>query len=59
MKILDYRFLAIFVAFSLSVLADNPGDTEEAETVVAESSMADKVLNLLLPAQTETLKTSL
>lgn len=43
MKILDYRFLAIFVAFfSLSVLADNPGDTEEADTVVAESSMADE-----------------
>ena len=34
MKILDYRILAIFFAFfSLSVLADNPGD-EDAESVV-------------------------
>jgi len=42
MKILDYRFLAIFFAFfSLSVLADNPGDVEEAESVVEESSMAE------------------
>ena len=43
MKILDYRFLAIFFAFfSLSVLADNPGDVTEAETVVEESSMVEE-----------------
>ena len=43
MKILDYRFLAIFFAFfSLTVLADNPGDVEEAESVVEESSMAEE-----------------
>ena len=42
MKILDYRILAIFFAFfSLSVLADNPGD-EVAENVVQETSMADE-----------------
>ena len=43
MKILDYRFLAIYFAFfSLSVLADNPGDVTEAETVVEESSMVEE-----------------
>ena len=43
MKILDYRFLAIFIAFfSLSVTADNPGDEADAssESVVAESNMS-------------------
>ena len=43
MKILDYRFLAIFIAFfSLSVTADNPGDEADAssESVVAESDMS-------------------